>query len=159
MKAKITDCELTPYLNVKGAAEAIEFYCNAFAAEERFRLQDPRDGRIGHAELSFGSSRMMISDEYPDFGALSPSAYGGSPVKLHLSVADPDSTFARAVGYGAVEVRAVKEEFYGGRSGVLLDPYGHLWHIGSFDAGNDSENVGESIDAVEMQRRWSEALE
>ena len=142
------DCTLTPYLNVKGAAEAIEFYCTAFEATINFRLEDPQDGRIGHAELQFGNTRMMISDEYPDFGALSPSAYGGTPVKLHLSVPDADSTFARAISNGAVEIRAVKDEFYGSRSGMLIDPYGHIWHIGT---------TTEDISAEEMQRRWTQA--
>ncbi len=90
----------------------------------------------------------MISDEYPDFGALSPSAFGGTPVKLHLSVSDVDRTFARAISKGAVEIRSVKDEFYGSRSGVLIDPYGHIWHVAT-----KVEELGEE----EMQRRWSES--
>jgi len=148
MTTEASGLKLSPYLNVKGAAEAIQFYCEVFGATEMFRLEDPTDGRIGHAQLRFGDTLMMISDEYPDFGALSPVTFGGSPVKLHLSVADVDQTFAKALENGAMEVRGVKDQFHGSRSGVLTDPFGHVWHL-------DTEI--EEVSPEEMQRRWSEA--
>lgn len=148
MVAQQNKLMLSSYINVKGAAEAIKFYCSVFGATELYRLIDPADGRIGHAQLQFGDSLMMISDEYPDFGALSPIAFGGSPVKLHLSVADVDQTFADALAHGAVEVRGVKNQFHGGRSGVLTDPFGHLWHL---------DTKIEDVSPEEMQRRWDSA--
>ncbi|WP_438270333.1 VOC family protein [Rhizobium mongolense] len=97
---------LTPYLIVKNAREAIAFYGRAFGAEELFRLTDPHDGRIGHAELKLGENTVMIADEYPDFGALSPDTIGGSPVTFHLATLTVDANLARAVGAGAVVLRA-----------------------------------------------------
>ena len=138
---------LSPYLTVRNAAEAIDFYCEALGATEMFRLTDPVDGRIGHAQLRFGNTIMMLSDEYPDFGALAPVAFGGSPVKLHLQVADVDQTFQKAIAAGASELRAVKVEFYGGRSGVLVDPFGHTWHL---------ETAVEEVSPQEMQTRWND---
>ena len=142
------ELKLSSYLNVKGAAEAIEFYCSVFGAKEIYRLVDPGDGRIGHAEIQFGDELMMISDEYPDFGALSPIAFGGSPVKLHLTVPDVDDTFAKAIAKGSIEVRGVKDQFHGSRSGVLTDPFGHVWHI---------DTKVEDVSPEDMQRRWNEA--
>ncbi|MEM7360191.1 MAG: VOC family protein [Pseudomonadota bacterium] len=139
---------ISPYITVKDAAAAIEFYCSALGAEEDFRLCDPADGRIGHAQLNFGTSTLMISDEYPDFGALGPITFGGSPVKLHLTVEDVNSVFAKALELGAVELRPVHDEFYGSRSGMLTDPFGHTWHI---------ETQIEHVPAEEMQNRWDSA--
>lgn len=93
---------LTPYFIVKNARVAIDFYGRAFGAEELFRMTDPRDGRIGHAELKIGESTVMIADEYPDFGALSPDTIGGSPVTFHLATLAVDADLARAVDAGAV---------------------------------------------------------
>ena len=101
-------------------------YRAAFGAEEQFRLVEP-GGRIGHAEIRIGNSTVMLSDEYPDFGALSPVTVGGSPVKLHLYVEDADALVARAVGAGATLLRPVRDQFYGDRSGMIVDPYGHSW--------------------------------
>jgi len=139
---------LAPYLTVKNAAKAIEFYAAALGAQERFRLVGPSGG-IGHAELSIGACVVMISDEAPDFGALSPQTLGGSPIKLHLYVEDADAAVARAVAAGAVVSRTVKDEFYGDRVGLIVDPFGYSWHIAS-----RIEDVG----AEEMQRRWSDAM-
>ena len=136
---------LTPYLTVTDAAAAIAFYCKAFGAEEIFRLTDT-DGRIGHAELRIGDSLVMLADEYPDFGALSPARLGGSPVKLHLDVESADHSVDAAVAAGATLVRPVQNEFYGSRSGMVVDPFGHSWFIAA-----KSEEV--SVD--EMQRRFS----
>jgi len=119
---------LTPYLIVKGASRAIDFYTRAFGAEELFRLDGP-DGRVGHAEIRIRDSVLMLADEHPDFGALSPLSVGGSPVNLHLYVDDVDGTVERAVSAGAVVLRAVKNEAYGDRTGMIVDPYGHRWHV------------------------------
>lgn len=137
----------SPYLNVRGASEALDFYERAFGAREKYRLIDPADGRIGHCEFELGGMVFMMSDEYPDFGAVSPVALGGSPVKFHLTVINIDEFVARAVDGGATELRAVKAEFHGHRNGVLVDPFGFSWHI--------SEPM-EDLSTEEMQRRWNE---
>ncbi len=87
------------------------------------------DGRVGHAELSIGDSVVMVSDEHPEMGVLSPKAVGGTPVTLSIYVEDVDETFARALGSGAIELRAVQDQFYGDRSGQLEDPFGHRWSV------------------------------
>lgn len=140
---------LAPYIVVKGAAEAIDFYKKVFGAEELFRLVDPTDGRIGHAELRMENAILMLSDEYPDFGALGPESIGGSPVKLHVYVDDVDGAAQRAVESGAVLLRPVKDEFYGDRTGMIVDPFGHSWMIAS---------RREDVSPDEMQRRWNEAV-
>jgi PhnB protein len=119
---------LSPYLIAKSADQAIRFYVEVFGARERYRLAEP-SGKIGHAELEIGGSVLMIADEYPDFGALSPVTIGGTPVNLHLYVADVDATVARAVAAGATLLRAVKDEFFGDRTGMVVDPAGHRWHL------------------------------
>jgi PhnB protein len=119
---------LTPYLIVKDAPRAIEFYARAFEAEEVFRL-DEADGRVGHAEIRIGDSHLMLADEHPDFGALSPISIGGSPVNLHLYVDNVDGVVERAAAAGAVVLRSVKNEFYGDRTGMIVDPFGHRWHL------------------------------
>lgn len=140
---------LTPYIVVSDARAAIEFYEEAFGAKSLFSLVDPGDGKIGHAELSVAGGRLMIADEYPDFGALSPATLGGSPVKLHLYVDDVDAVFARALALGATETRPVKDEFYGDRVGSLTDPFGHSWMISTRKT---------EVSPEEMQRRWDEAM-
>ena len=140
---------LTPYIVVNDGAAAIAFYEAAFGAETLFSLVDPADGRIGHAELKIGDGLLMIADEYPDFGALSPASLGGSPVKLHLYVDDVDAVFARALASGATETRAIKDEFYGDRVGSLTDPFGHAWMISTRKA---------AVAPDEMQRRWDEVM-
>ena len=137
--------QLCAYLAVRGAAEAIAFYERAFGATLDFKLVDPGDGRIGHAELQFGATRLFLADEYPDFGAVSPETIGGSPVKLHLEVADADAFVAHAVSAGATVLRPVKLEFYGERSGLIADPFGYSWFIAS---------KSETVTPEEMQRRW-----
>jgi PhnB protein len=138
--------QLCPYLVVKGAQAAIDFYVRAFGATLDFKLVDPADGRIGHAELRFGATRLFLADEYPDFGAVGPDALGGSPVKLHLDVADAEAFVAQAVREGASVLRALKLEFYGNRTGLLADPFGYSWFI--------SSQVEEDLSPAEMQRRW-----
>jgi PhnB protein len=139
---------LKPYLVVADAARAITFYTEAFGARELFRLSEP-SGKIGHAELALGDCEFMLADEYPDFGALSPVSVGGSPVAIHLYVADVDATMARAEALGATILRAAKDEFFGDRCGMLSDPFGHRWQLAT--------RLHE-VSPQEMQRRWTEAL-
>jgi PhnB protein len=121
---------VTPYLIVKGAAQAIAFYEKAFGAQELYRMQGP-DGRVGHAELRLGDSRIMLADEHPDVGALGPGSVGGTPVTIHLYVEDVDATVARAAAAGARITRPVADQFYGDRLGIVTDPFGHVWSIGT----------------------------
>jgi PhnB protein len=120
--------QLSPYLAVAGAAEAIEFYVKVFGATERMRLGGP-DGRIGHAELEIGDSLLMISDEHPEMGVLGPRSIGGTAVMLTVYVEDVDATFAVALAEGARELRPVADQFYGDRSGQFEDPWGHRWSV------------------------------
>ena len=143
------EAQITAYVGFKDAARAIDFYARAFAAKESFRLTEP-SGRIGHAELTIEGAPLMLSDEYPDFGALSAQTLGGSPIKLHLHVADVDSFVQRAVEAGATLLRPVKDEFYGARVGHIADPFGYQWIIASRK---------EPVSPEELQRRWSAMLE
>jgi PhnB protein len=117
----------TPYLIVKGAADAIDFYKRAFGAQELMRYDDK--GKVGHAEIKIGDSRIMLADEYPDMGARGPQAFGGSPVSIMLYVEDVDSFVDKAIKAGAKLERPIKDQFYGDRSGSLIDPFGHAWHV------------------------------
>ncbi len=119
---------VTPYLIVRGAAKALDFYKTAFEAIELFRMPGP-DGVIGHAEIKIGDSPIMMADEFPDMGAKSPEAYGGSPIGLMIYVADVDRIFNQAVAAGATVDRPLQNQFYGDRSGTVLDPFGHKWTI------------------------------
>ena len=118
----------TPYLVVKGAADALEFYKNAFGATEVLRLEAP-DGSIAHAEFKIGDSIIMLGDEMKEMGFLAPQGEGSSPVSIMLYVNDVDSAFAQAITAGGVEERPVVDQFYGDRSGSLFDPFGHRWTI------------------------------
>jgi uncharacterized glyoxalase superfamily protein PhnB/predicted enzyme related to lactoylglutathione lyase len=128
----------TPYLVVDGAAAAIEFYVNAFGAVEHHRLVGD-DGRVGHAELVFGNSRIMLADEYPEVGAISPTTRGGTSTSFTFAVPDVDVVFARAIAMGATELRPVEDQFYGHRQGFLRDQWGHQWGISSPLADIDNE--------------------
>ena len=119
---------VAPYLAIKNAVGALEFYKTAFGAVETFKLLVP-DGRVGHAELRLGDSLIMLSDEFPEFGGKAPESLGGSPVSIHLYVEDVDAFVQRAVAAGARELKPVTNQFYGDRSGQLQDPYGHLWWV------------------------------
>ena len=121
---------LTPYLIVAGAARALEFYKKAFGAQETFRMPLP-DGRISHAEMRLGSSVLMLADEHFEAGAKSPGSVGGTPVSLFLYVEDVDKVFARAVEAGATVERPLANQFYGDRTGGLVDPFGHRWYLAS----------------------------
>lgn len=121
---------LTAHVSVKGVMEAIEFYKSAFGAKETGRLTLP-DGRIGHAELEIGDSKIMIAEEIEQWGNLSPQTIGGSPVSLCLYVEDVDAVFAKALQAGATVTgeMVVKDQFYGDRTGDITDPFGHKWSI------------------------------
>ena len=119
---------VTPYLIVDGAARAIEFYKEAFGAEEIFRMESS-GGRVGHAEIKIGDSHLMLADEHPEMGARGPRSFGGSPISLALYVEDVDATVSRAVEAGAKLTRPVANQFYGDRTGGLEDPFGHAWYV------------------------------
>ena len=119
---------LTPYLIVTDGAAAIAFYRQAFGAAERLRLDAP-GGKIGHAELTIGDSVIMLADEYPEMGALSPASVGGTPVGLHLYVADVDAVTARAVAAGGKLRHPPENKFYGDRNSTVEDPFGHRWYL------------------------------
>ncbi len=119
---------LTPYLVVRGAAEALEFYKKAFGATETFRL-NASNGNIAHAEFKIGDSFFMLADENPQCTDMSPEKLGGSPVKLHLYVNDVDTVFANAIKAGARENMPPSNQFWGDRMGAVTDPFGHLWLV------------------------------
>ena len=121
---------ITPYLVIKGAAQAIEYYKKVFGATELFRMAGP-DGKVGHAELQIGNSRIMLADENPNMGEghASASTIGASPVSLYLYIPDVDDVVKRAAAEGAKIVKPVQDQFYGDRSGFIQDPFGHLWGI------------------------------
>lgn len=119
---------ITPYLTIKGAAEAIEFYKKAFGATEVMRLQ-MGPGVVGHAEIKIGDSHVMMSDEFPDMGMKSPQTIGGAGGYLMIYTPDCDAMIAQAVAAGAKIIRAAENQFYGDRSGQIEDPFGHRWAI------------------------------
>jgi PhnB protein len=139
---------LTPYINVKGAAEAIEFYKKAFGAKEVTRMTMP-DGSIGHAEIEIGDSKIMLAEENEQWGNLSPKTLGGSAVCLCLYVEDVDAVFAKALQEGATVTgeMTVKDQFYGDRTGSLTDPFGHQWSIMTHI---------EDVSFEEMQKRMND---
>jgi PhnB protein len=119
---------VTPYLIVRDAARAIDFYKKAFGATEVMRLPAP-GGKIGHAEIKIGEGMVMLADESPEMGHKSPQSLGGTPVSLMFYVSDVDAQFAGAIAAGATVTRPLKDQFYGDRSGTLVDPSGHIWTI------------------------------
>ena len=133
----------TPYLIIEGAADAIEFYKQAFGAVELFRMPGP-DGKIGHAEIKIGDSPIMLADAYPDMGYKGPKSLGGSPVSLMIYVEDVDTVFKRAVDAGATVKEVVSDKFYGDRMGTLIDPFGHVWHVSTHK---------EDVSVAEMEKR------
>jgi len=140
--------ELFAYLRMKDAAKAIDFYQRAFGATEKFRLCEP-SGRVGHAELDFGGTTLMLSDEFPEYGIRGPESLGGTTLTIHLHVDDADALIRRAVAAGATVVRPATDQFYGERSGTVRDPFGHEWNIG---------HEIEKLSAGEMQRRYDAML-
>jgi PhnB protein len=119
---------VTPYLVIRDAARAIGFYQKAFGATELFRIADDQ-GRIGHAEIKIGDSPIMMSDEHPEMNCTSPQALGGTPVSLMVYVPDVDAVVAQAIAAGATPQQPIENKFYGDRSGSVIDPFGHIWHL------------------------------
>ena len=139
---------VTPYLFIRGAAEAIEYYKRAFGAEEVFRMPGP-DGKIMHAEIQIGDSRVMLADENPEMGVVSPSSLNGTSASFMIYVEDVDASFEQAIAAGGEVYRPVADQFYGDRSGCLTDPFGHIWTI----ATNTEELTPE-----EFQKRVDEMM-
>ena len=138
---------IIPSLCYRDAAAAIDFYKRAFGATELMRLEEP-GGRIGHAELQIGNAVFMMSDEYPDYDALSAETLGGSPIKLHLYVADVDRFAERAIAEGATLSRAIEDQFYGDRSGTLTDPFGHVWTVATHKEDVTPEEIEKRLAAM-----------
>jgi PhnB protein len=136
---------VTPYLVIKGASQAIEYYKKVFGATEIMRMPGP-NGTVGHAELQIGDSMIMLADENPSMGQghASATTIGGSPISLYVYLKDVDKVFDRAVAEGAKVIKAVQDQFYGDRSGFLQDPFGHLWGIATHV---------EDVSADEMKER------
>ena len=136
----------TIYLIVKGAAQALEFYKTAFGAVELMRMPGPND-TIGHAEIKIGDSPIMLADEFPEMGHKSPTTLGGTAVGIMLYVPDCDAMFAKAVSLGATIMKPLADQFYGDRSGSVIDPFGHQWTIATHI---------EDVSPAEMERRHDE---
>ena len=137
----------TPYLIVKDAARAIEFYKKAFGATELMRMPGP-GGKIGHAEIKIGDSPIMLADEVPGMGFRSPESLGGSPISILLYVEDVDVVFSEALAAGAKIQRPVADQFYGDRTGGVTDPFGHVWYIATHK---------EDVSPEEMKKRAAAA--
>lgn len=135
----------TPYLTVHEGARALEFYEQAFGARVVVRMDGP-DGKIGHAEIQIGDSRIMLADEFPEMGGKSARTLGGSPVAVLLYVEDADAVFRQAVEAGAKEDRPMKDQFYGDRMGSVVDPFGHRWFVATHQ---------EDVSPEEMKRRMA----
>lgn len=138
---------VTPYLIIKGAAAAIEYYKKSFGATELFRMPTP-DGKIGHAELKIGDSPIMLSDEHPDLGHVGPQTLGGTPVGIMIYVDDVDTIYKRAISGGGQEIKPLQDQFYGDRSGTLKDPFGHMWTVATHV---------EDVAPEEMEKRMAAA--
>jgi PhnB protein len=136
---------VTPYLIIREAARALEFYKKAFGATELMRFPAP-GGKIGHAEIKIGDGVVMLADESPEMGHKSPQTLGGTAITLMFYVADVDAQFAKAVAAGGTVKQALKDQFYGDRSGTITDPFGHIWTIATHK---------EDVSSEEMQRRMA----
>ncbi len=139
---------ITPYLVIRGAADAIEFYETAFGATELMRLDGP-EGKVMHAEMKIGDSAIMMADEFPEMDIVSPSTLGNSPVGILLYVEDADTVFQRAIDAGATEKKPLVDQFYGDRSGAVVDPFGHLWTVATHI---------EDLSPEELNRRFEETM-
>jgi len=136
---------VTPYLIIDGAAAALDFYKKAFGAKETVRM--PNGGRIAHAEIVIGDSHVMLADENPEMGAQAPQSGTRTPVGIMLYVKDVDAVFKRAVAAGAQIERPLADQFYGDRTGGIIDPFGHRWYLGTHI---------EDVSPKEMKRRMQE---
>ena len=141
---------VTPYLIVKGADRAIEFYKKVFGASQRMRMDGP-NGTVGHAEIEIDGSAIMLADEFPDMGYRSPQSIGGTGVSLHLYVKDVDACFNRAVASGAKALRPVQDQFYGDRSGTVEDPFGHVWTISTHKEDVSPDELRKRAEAAMKQ--------
>jgi len=147
------------YICVANASAAIDFYREAFGAKEVWRLVEP-GGKIGHAEIQIGNTSLMLSDEYPDYGSVSPNTIGGSSVKIHLDVTDVDAFAEQAIKAGAKLVRPVADQFYGDRSGQLADPFGYTWIVSTHIKDVPVEEMQKEMDKwaqEEAARKYDEA--
>ncbi len=140
---------VTPYLMIKGAASAIEFYKNVFGATDVMRLDGP-DGKIAHAEIKIGESLIMLADESGEMNNRSPQTVGGTGVYIALYVPDVDAVAQKAVAAGAKLLIPIADQFYGDRSGRLADPFGHIWLIATHI---------EDVSSEEMQKRFEAMVE
>ena len=138
-----------PYLSIAGAADAIDFYCRILGASERMRMDGP-DGSVGHAELELGGSVIMLADESAEFGNKSPGTLGGTPVSLMVYVEDVDATHNAAIAAGATEIQALEDKFYGDRTAMFKDPWGHEWSVATHIEDVPAEEMGRRM--AEMQR-------
>jgi len=134
---------VTPYLICNGAAKAIDFYKKAFGATELFRME--HEGKVGHAEIKIGDSPIMLADEQPSMGYVGPQAIGGTPVSLMIYVTDVDKIYKQAISSGAVELKALQDQFYGDRSGTLKDPFGHIWTVATHKEDVTPEEMNKRI--------------
>ena len=141
---------VTPYLCCRGAADAIEFYKAVFDASERMRMPGDSPENIGHAELEIGTGLVMLADEFPDHGFVSPHSLGGTPVTVHVYVADVDAVFAKALAAGATATREIEDQFYGDRSGQFVDPWGHRWSVASHVEDVSAEEMGRRMARLEQ---------
>jgi PhnB protein len=145
---------VTPYLIIDGAADAIDYYRGAFGAEEVMRMAVPaRSGagggeRIGHAEIRIGDSHVMLADEHPEMDLLGPTSRGGATASLMIYTENADAMFGRAIDAGATQERAVQDQFYGDRSGTLVDPFGHRWTIATHVRDVAPEEMKQHMDAL-----------
>jgi PhnB protein len=135
---------VTPYLIIKGASDAIEFYKKAFGATELFRMD--HEGKVGHAEIKIGDSPIMLADENPEMGYKSPTTLGGTPVSIMIYVDDVDTIFKQALASGGEQQKPLQDQFYGDRSGSLTDPFGHVWHVATHV---------EDVSPEEMEKRMA----
>ena len=137
----------TSYLIIQGAAAALDYYKKAFGATELMRMAQP-DGRIGHAEIRVGDSVIMLADEAPEMGYRGPKSLGGTPVSILLYFEDVDAVVARAVAAGAKLTRPIQDQFYGDRSGVIEDPFGHVWTIATHTEDPSPEEMKRRMAAM-----------
>lgn len=142
---------VTPYLIVKGAAKALDYYKKAFGATEIMRMDGP-GGSIGHAEIKIGDSIMMLADEHPEMGFRGPEA-AGSPVGIMLYVENCDAIFNQALAAGGTVKRPLQDQFYGDRSGTLTDPFGHVWTISTHKEDLTPEEIGSRFEAWNKQQQ------
>jgi len=142
---------VTPYLIVAGAVRAIDFYKQAFGASERMRFPMP-DGRLGHAELQIGDSVVMLADEAPEMGFSGPQEHGKTSVGICLYVENVDEVFQQALDAGATEMRPLTNQFYGDRSGTLVDPFGHVWTVASHIEDVPPEEMARRMNAMHVEQ-------